>query len=316
MMLMNKSRVVINIEPQILYYKILTAVKQPFIINNNEMICCPYQNINEVEMFITDLQKNIPRNTVFELNFDETYIQTQQLTLPDIKLKSTEIELLVEASIYKIFQLSVKNVFFDFIYQLNQPQQIMVIICERHYVDIWINLFKKFDLSLGFIGCVIGDIQVNFLPWRQTKRKKNQQQLAIVITCFIGIMSCMLCYLWLQAQAKLEYYSAQVIDKQEIQEKLVRELSDYLPNASPSQKQIQQSLLLISNQLPPVIWLESFAYAPHTINLQGHSLNYVDIINFNENLLKQKNISKSYVQSISSNKNNLLFEMDIKLSEQ
>lgn len=316
MILIKKYRVVICIEPKMLRYQVLKSVKQPNVIDNESMFEYHYQDMTDIEMFISDLKKNIPQHSEFELNLDKTYIQVQMLTLPDAKLTLTEIELFIEASIYKLFQLPTKNVFYDFVYPPEQPKQIMVSICERHIIDTWNDLCKKYDLSLIFIGSVIENNKVNFLPWRQIKQKQHLRQLIIIVTCLMGIMGCLFCYLWIQTHNKLAYYSLQLSVKQEIQQELARELSFYLPNPSISQKQIQQSLLLISQQLPTVIWLESFVYVPQRITLQGHSLSYVEIINFNEALQQQKNITKSQVKSISLSKNDLLFEMDIELNEQ
>lgn len=313
-MLINKCCVIINIESKILRYQIKSE-KRSSTIESEAMIEYSYQNFNDIELFLSELQKSIPRFAVFKLNFDEIYIQFQSLTLPDVKLKLNEIELYVEASIYKLFQLSAKNVYFDF-FASEQPKQIMVAICDHDYIDAWTQLFKKNNLSLVFAGGMIESHKVNFLPWRKTKQKKHKQQFTIVMICFIGMMSCLFCYSWLQAQTKFVHYSQQLSDKESIQQKLVRELAHYLPNPSPSQKQIQRSLLLIAKQLPTSIWLESLTYKPQKIYLKGHSFSYIEITEFNEHLLKQENITKSQVQSVVLNKNNLLFEMEIELSEQ
>lgn len=315
-MLINKSCVVINIESKRLLYKIIKSDNQSSAIESEAMNEYSFQDLNDIELFIVELQKNIPRNTVFELNIDSTYIQLQPLTIPEVKLKLNEIELFVEASIYKLFQLSTKKVYFDFISSSQQSKQIIVAIIERTYIDTWTELFNKYNLSLIFAGRIIENGKINFLPWRQTKQKQHKRQFTVVTTCFIGMISCLFCYLYLQAQTKLEYYSLQSLEKHSIQQKLTRELSNFLPNPSPSQKQIQQSLLLIAKQLPTTIWLESLSYIPQKISLKGHSFSYVEMTNFNEQMQKQEKIAKSQIQSIVSNKNNLLFEMDIELSEQ
>lgn len=315
-MLINKSCVVINIESKRLRYKIIKSDNQSSATESEAINEYSFQDLNDIELFIIGLQKSIPRYTVFELNFDNTYIQLQPLTIPDVKLKLNEIELFVEASIYKLFQLSAKNVYFDFICSSQQSKQIIVAITERTYIDTWTELFKKYDLSLIFAGRIIENGKINFLPWRQTKQKQHKRQFTVVVTCFIGMISCLFCYLYLQAQTKLEYYSLQLLEKHDIQQKLTRELSNFLPNPSPSQKQIQQSLLLITKQLPTTIWLESLSYIPQKISLKGHSFSYVEMTNFNEQMQKQEKIAKSQIQSIVSNKNNLMFEMDIELSEQ
>lgn len=315
--LINKCRVIIYIEPNLLRYVLLESVKQPFCIDNETMIEYPYQNMADIELFIVDLLKNVTGFKIIELNLDKIYIQSEWLTLPEeVKLNINEISLFIEASIYKLFQVSAKDIYFDFTYSHQQPKQIQVAICERQFIDTLINLFSKDNLSLVFIGEVIENGQINFLPWRKTKQKQKKLQLAIVVICFMGIVSCLFGYLWLHARYKLEYYSTQVIDKQKLQQKLAHELSIYLPNPSPSQKQIQQFLLMISKQIPTTIWLETLVYIPQKITLKGHSFSYVQITTLNEDILQQQHIAKSQVTSVTSNKDDLLFELDIKLSEE
>lgn len=50
--------------------------------------------------------------------------------------------------------------------------------------------------------------------------------------------------------------------------------------------------------------------------MKGHSFSYVQITTLNEDILQQQHIAKSQVTSVTSNKDDLLFELDIKLSEE
>ncbi|WP_176701954.1 PilN domain-containing protein [Gilliamella sp. wkB178] len=313
---MNKSLVIIYIAPTILRYKVIKSVRH--LSNTNQPVWneYSYQNMTDIDLLMSDLLQNIPRYTQFELHLDSSYLQIKSLDLPDEKLKLHEVILYVEASIYKLFQLSVKNVCFDYVDCLEKPKQIMVAICDHQYVNDWLDIFAKYNVAVTFIGSDVGSGKVNFLPWRVQQQKKQRLQLTIIVVSFIGIFCCLFCYWWIQAQNKLDYYSSQVSQQQNLQQKLIQKLSNYLPNPSLSQVQIQQSLELISDQLPDAIWLQSFTYALHTITLTGHSFSYVEITNFNEQLSQHISINRSQVNSVATNANQLLFEMDIKLNEQ
>ncbi|OCG02321.1 PilN domain-containing protein [Gilliamella sp. wkB112] len=312
---MNKTLVIIYIAPAILRYKVIKSIQKRSTTNQSVWIEYDYQNMTDIDLWINDLLQNIPRHAQFELHLDSSYLQIQSLDLPDEELKSHEVILFVEASIYKLFQLSVKNVYFDYVNCLEQPKQIMVAACDHQYINNWLNIFAKYNVVITFIGGDVGSGKVNFLPWRQQQQKKQQLQLTIIIVSFIGILCCLFCYWWIHAQNKLDYYSSQVNSQQNLQQKLEQELSNYLPNPSTSQKQIQQSLQLISEQLPDAIWLQSFTYALHTITLTGKSFSYIEITNFNEQLSQNSNINRSQVNSVATNAKQLLLEMEIKLNE-
>ncbi|MCO6538408.1 MAG: hypothetical protein J6567_10705 [Gilliamella sp.] len=316
-MIFNKSSVIIYVEPTILRYRIENSVKRNATTATSEdLIVFNYQNENDIDIFIDELLKKISERAVFELNLDINLIQIQQLTLPDVKLNLNELSLYVEANIYKLFQVSAKSVFFDFVYSTEHTKQITVMIVERHYIENWINLFKKHQRLLTFVGCRFENNKVNFLPWRQEKQTKHQRQLTGVVVGFMGIISCLLCYLWVQARNDLKTYDEKLLHQQKIVQKLTEELVNYLPNPSLSQKQIQQSLLLLSAQLPSVIWLDSFYYEPKKVAIEGQSFSYVELTHFNQNLLMLKNIAKSQIKTVSTNKNNLFFEMEMELNEQ
>ncbi|WP_085246753.1 PilN domain-containing protein [Gilliamella mensalis] len=316
-MIFKRDRIIIDVKLTTLHYKIVNAVKQNAIATTSkDLIAFNYQNATDLDVFIDGLRKKISVHAEFELNFDSSLIQVQQLTLPDVKLNVNELILYIEANIYKLFQLPAKSVFFDFVYSAEQTKQIKVIIIERHYIDNWINLFKKYELLLTFLGCRFENTKVNFLPWRQEKQTKCQRQLVGVVTGFIGIIGCSLCYLWIQARNDLQIYDKKLLHQQEVAQNLTEKLSNDLPNPSLSQKQIQQLLLLLSKQLPSLIWLESFYYEPQKLTIEGKSFSYVEITNFNQYLLTLENITKSQIKTISSNKSNLFFEMEIKLNEQ
>ncbi|MCO6552942.1 MAG: hypothetical protein J6563_08235 [Gilliamella sp.] len=315
-MIFNKSSVIIYVEPTILRYRIENSVKRNATTATSEdLIVFNYQNENDIDIFIDELRKKISERAVFELNLDINLIQIQQLTLPDVKLNLNELSLYVEANIYKLFQVSAKSVFFDFVYSTEHTKQITVMIVERHYIENWINLFKKHQRLLTFVGCRFENNKVNFLPWRQEKQTKHQRQLTGVVIGFMGIISCLLCYLWVHAKNDLQTYDEKLLHQQKVVQKLTEELANYLPNPSLSQKQIQQSLLLLSAQLPSVIWLDSFYYEPKKVAIEGQSFSYVELTHFNQNLLMLKNIAKSQIKTVSTNKNNLFFEMEMELNE-
>ncbi|MWP47604.1 PilN domain-containing protein [Gilliamella sp. Pas-s27] len=316
-MVFNKERVIIYVQPTILRYKTVSSAKQVTTLDmSDDLVAFHYQNEADIDLFLSDLQKKFVGRTEFELNLDVNLIQTQQLTLPDIKLKLSELILYIEANIYKLFQLPTKNVFFDFVYPTKQNKYVTVMITERNNIENWVNIFKKYELRLTFVGCRFDHAEINFLPWRQEKQIKHQRQLAYTIVSFIGIISCLLCYWWIQARNEQQYYEQKLLEQQQVVQKLTAELSSYLPNPSLSQKQIQNALLLFSEQLPSVIWLNSFYYEHQKVRIDGQSFSYVELTNFNQNLLTMKNINNSQINSVLSNKTNLVFEMEMRLNEQ
>ncbi|SCB81239.1 PilN domain-containing protein [Gilliamella intestini] len=316
-MVFNKERVIIYVQPAILRYKAVSSAKQITTLDTSDgLIAFHYQNEADIDLFLSDLQKKFAGRTEFELNLDANLIQMQQLDLPDIKLELSELILYVEANIYKLFQLSAKNVFFDFVYPSKPNKYVTVMITERNNIENWVNLFKKYELPLTFVGCRVDHAKINFLPWRQEKQIKHRRQLAYTIVSLIGVISCLLCYWWIQARNEQQYYEQKLLEQQQEAQKLTAELSTYLPTPSLSQKQIQDALLLFSAQLPSVIWLDSFYYEQQKITIDGQSFSYVELTNFNQNLLTLKNISNSQINSVLSNKTNLFFEMEIRLNEQ
>ncbi|OTQ32532.1 hypothetical protein B6D19_05320 [Gilliamella apicola] len=317
MKIKDKCRVVIHVEPKTIRYKISQSNGLLKFSPFGDLIEYDYQNFNDIDIFVSQLQAKLPKYTKYEINLSDNYIQLTKLTMPDVKLQPNEITLYIEASIYKLFELSAKHVFFDFIFLTDKQKQkqVIVAICERDYVNGWIELLKKNECLINFIGYIYDNKKFNFLPWRKNQYKKQKFYLSIVIVCWIGGMSCLYCYIWRQAQTKLTHFIMDVSQQGLIEQKLKEQLSTYLPNPSLSQKQIQQSLILISERLPTNIWLTSFTYEPNKITIIGHSFNYIELTNFNLNLLQHKNVSKSQIKTISNNKHSLFFEVDINLNE-
>ncbi|MCX8700500.1 PilN domain-containing protein [Gilliamella sp. B2840] len=317
MKILDKCQVAIHVESNIIRYKINQSNGRLAFSRYGNLIEYHYQNFNDIDILVSQLQAKLPKYTKYEINLSDTYIQLTKLTRPDVKLQINEIALYIEASIYKLFGVSAKHVFYDFIFLADKQNQnqIMVAICERDYVNSWIRLFKENECVINFIGYTIDNKKFNFLPWRQSQYKKQKLYLSIVIVCLIGVMSCLFCYMWRQAHTKLTRYKTNVTHLQLIEQKLNEQLLNYLPNPSISQRQIHQSLILISLQLPSNIWLTSFNYELDNITIRGHSFNYIELTNFNLNLLQHKNVSKSQIKMIANNKSSLSFEMDIDLNE-
>lgn len=315
MKIINKYRVVMFVEPSIIRYKVINNRDRLTASLSEDLMEYPYQNFVDIDLLLSALQEKLPTLASFELNLHEDYIQSTKLELPQVKLNLNEILLYVEASIYKLFEMPASHAFFDFVYLAKSQKQLMVAICDRKYVNQWVELFKKHHCRLSFIGCVFKQYKFNFLPWRQSKHKSQKLYLAMTILSLIGILSCLFCYWWLQVSSELNYYLTQCSNQQIIKQNLAHQLSTYKPDPSPSQQQIKWSLLLISQILPQNIWLTSFTYTPNKVSLLGHSFNYKDITDFNLNLLQQDLIEQGHVKTISNDNQSLLFDMDLKLHE-
>lgn len=313
-MFISKCCIKIHIEPELLRYEVIYLNKNKSHKENQTIAYYSYQNFNDVEKFINELKKSLPRQTVFELYLAENTIQSAELEQPKIKLKSEELTLYVEASIYELFEIPAQDIYFDFSYTTNQSY-IIVSICNRHDINEWLNLFKKHKLKLNFIGRLINEEKINFLPWRQNKLKTHKVSLILVVISIIGISNGLLCYLWQQTQTELNHYLLLNSKQQKIKKELTEQISTFIPNLSISQKQLYQTLLLLSKQLPSVIWLDSLEYQINRVIIKGNSLQYIDIINFSHAILKFTDIIKCRILQVWTNKNHLSFEMEIEFNE-
>ncbi|MFQ1004948.1 PilN domain-containing protein [Gilliamella sp. CG22] len=314
-MFIRKCRIKIYIEPQWLRYQIIYLVNTQTAKQNETTVNYPYQNLSDVEQLILELKNRIPTQSVFELYLNENDFQTKQLKLPPLNLALGEQALYVEASIYQLFELTATNVCYDFIYSADKSY-LNVTICKRDYVNEWLDLFKKHNLRLHCIGGVINEEIINFLPWRQEKQKRHKFSLLVTMVCIMGIACCSMGYLWHQTQLKLSHYTLLNVEQQHNEKRLTQQLATFIPKLSVSQQQIYHFLTLLSEQLPPVIWLESFHYQPQQVIISGYSFRYIEIINFNQTLLRQDNIIKSQIHDITRQEHNLSFKMEITFNEE
>jgi Tfp pilus assembly protein PilN len=315
MLVFNKSRAVIDIEPTVLRYQIVGAKTRGRIIDNKKFIDIPYQDSTDVELFLQNLKHQAPSLTTIELNLSNNFIQYQQTAYPDVTLTVSELALYVEASLYKLFQQSVNQLFFDFVPLSGSPKALMIAVCQCETVNYWVDLCQKYGFTLLFVGSHFEDNQFNFLPWRKQKAKQHQFKLFLFVISLVGGMVCLFFYLLINTQANFDRYSKQVSEQQVLQQALVAELSSYFPHPSPSQKQIQQSLQMFSETLPATIWLNLYEYEAQKINITGRGINYLDIINFNQQLSAISMVNKSQVKNIENNNDSLLFQMDVELNE-
>lgn len=235
MKVFNKSRVVIYVEPTQLRYQIIET--KTYGDENKEFIELVYQDWTDIDRFIQNLKQQAPRLTAIELNLGDDYIQYQKIAYPEVKLTPTELVTYVEASLYKLFQQLGDQLFFDFV--SISPKTLMIAVCERDTVNNWLELLQKYGFSLLFVGSHFESNLFNFLPWRKKKTKQHQFQLLLFAVSLIGVMTCYFFYLLISAQSDLDQYSQLLSDQQASQQRLIAELSGYIPHPSLSQKQIQ-----------------------------------------------------------------------------
>ena len=315
MMFFNKKCAVITIEPEILSYQVVTVKALNEHSNNKNLADIPYQNSTDIEQLIQNLKKQQPKLTAIALNLGQSYVQFQKTAYPEVKLNSAELTLYVKAIISKLFQLPANNMFFDFVSLAGPPKTIMIAICESDTANYWIDLSKKHGLTLLSINSKFENIRFNFLPWRQQKARQHQFQLLLFMVSFIGLLSCFFFYLLLDSQTTFTQYSKRLSTQQALEQQLSAQLASFIPNPSPSQKQIQQSLQMFAEILPETIWLRLYEYEAQKIKITGQSINYVDIINFNQQLLSSHEVNSSQVKNIENIGDSLLFQMDIELNE-
>ena len=315
MMVFNKKCAVITIEPEILRYQVVTVKALNGHSNNENLADIPYQNSTDIEQLIQILKKQQPKLTAIALNLSQSYVQFQKTAYPEVKLNSAELTLYVKAIISKLFQLPANNMFFDFVSLVDHPKTIMIAICESDTANYWIDLSKKHGLTLLSINSKLENIRFNFLPWRQQKARQHQFQLLLFMVSFIGLLSCFFFYLLLDSQTTFTQYSKQLSKQQVLEQQLSAQLASFIPYPSPSQKQIQQSLQMFAEILPETIWLRLYEYEAQKIKITGQSINYVDIINFNQQLLSSPKVNSSQVKNIENIGDSLLFQMDIELNE-
>ena len=311
MKVFNKSRVVIYVEPTQLRYQIIET--KTYGDENKEFIELVYQDWTDIDRFIQNLKQQTPRLTAIELNLGDDYIQYQKIAYPEVKLTPTELVTYVEASLYKLFQQFGNQLFFDFVSISHKT--LMIAVCERDTVNYWIELFQKNGFTLLFMGSHFESNSFNFLPWRKQKAKQHQFQLLLFAVSLIGVMTCYFFYLLIKAQSDLYHYSQLLSEQQASQQQLKSELSGYIPYPSSSQKQIQQSLQMFSEKMPTTIWLNLYEYESQKIKITGRSVNYVDIINFNQLVSSNHDVKNSRVKNIENSHDSLLFQMDIELNE-
>ena len=315
MIFFNKKCAVITIEPEILSYQVVTVKALNEHSNNKNLADIPYQNSTDIEQLIQNLKKQQPKLTAIALNLGQSYVQFQKTAYPEVKLNSAELTLYVKAIISKLFQLPANNMFFDFVSLAGPPKTIMIAICESDTANYWIDLSKKHGLTLLSINSKFENIRFNFLPWRQQKARQHQFQLLLFMVSFIGLLSCFFFYLLLDSQTTFTQYSKRLSTQQALEQQLSAQLASFIPNPSPSQKQIQQSLQMFAEILPETIWLRLYEYEAQKIKITGQSINYVDIINFNQQLLSSHEVNSSQVKNIENIGDSLLFQMDIELNE-
>ena len=315
MIFFNKKCAVITIEPEILRYQVVTVKALNEHSNNKNLADIPYQNSTDIEQLIQNLKKQQPKLTAIALNLGQSYVQFQKTAYPEVKLNSAELTLYVKSIISKQFQLPANNMFFDFVSLADHPKTIMIAICESDTANYWIDLSKKHGLTLLSINSKFENIRFNFLPWRQQKARQHQFQLLLFMVSFIGLLSCFFFYLLLDSQTTFSQYSKQLSTQQALEQQLSAQLASFIPNPSPSQKQIQQSLQMFAEMLPETIWLRLYEYEAQKIKITGQSINYVDIINFNQQLLSSHEVNSSLVKNIENSGDSLLFQLDIELNE-
>ena len=315
MMVFNKKCAVITIEPEILRYQVVTVKALNGNSNNENLADIPYQNSTDIEQLIQILKKQQPKLTAIALNLSQSYVQFQKTAYPEVKLNSAELTLYIKAIINKLYQLPANNLFFDFVSLAGPQKTIMIAICESDTANYWIDLSKKHGLTLLSINSKFENIQFNFLPWRQKKASQHQFQLLLFMVSFIGSLSCLFFYLLLDSQTTFTQYSKQLSTQQVLEQQLSAQLASFIPYPSPSQKQIQQSLQMFAEMLPETIWLRLYEYEAQQIKITGQSINYVDIINFNQQLLSSHKVNSSQVKNIENIGDSLLFQMDIELNE-
>lgn len=315
MIVFNKKCAVITIEPEILRYQVVTVKALNGHSNNENLADIPYQNSTDIEQLIQNLKKQQPKLTAIALNLGQSYVQFQKTAYPEVKLNSAELTLYVKAIINKLFQLPANNMFFDFVSLAGPQKTIMIAICESDTANYWIDLSKKHGLTLLSINSKLENIRFNFLPWRQQKARQHQFQLLLFMVSFIGLLSCFFFYLLLDSQTTFSQYSKQLSTQQVLEQQLSAQLASFIPNPSPSQKQIQQSLQMFAQMLPETIWLRLYEYESQQIKITGQSINYVDIINFNQQLLSSHEVNSSLVKNIENSGDSLLFQLDIELNE-
>ncbi|WP_294893330.1 hypothetical protein [uncultured Gilliamella sp.] len=315
MMVFNKKCAVITIEPEILRYQVVTVKALNGHSNNENLADITYQNSTDIEQLIQNLKKQQPKLTAIALNLGQSYVQFQKTAYPEVKLNSAELTLYIKAIINKLFQLPANNMFFDFVSLAGPQKTIMIAICDSDAANYWIDLSKKHGLTLLSINSQLENIRFNFLPWRQQKARQHQFQLLLFMVSFIGLLSCFFFYLLLDGQTTFTQYSKQLSTQQVLEQQLSAQLASFIPNLSPSQKQIQQSLQMFAEMLPETIWLRLYEYEAQHIKIIGQSINYVDIINFNQQLLSSHEVNSSLVKNIENSGDSLLFQLDIELNE-
>lgn len=322
-MLLKKYRVIIDIHSQTFCYQITHALVKNLVFEqkNDIAFVVNHRDIEEtINNLLESISQYLPKKKwnqfFFEVNISPADVQHKRLSLPAVSLFASEIFILVEASIDKLFSLSAGYVVFDYVSPINDKRQLHVAICERHYITEWVSLFSKRNLSLQFIGLSTDNkAQFNFLPWRLSLQRKRKIRLTIMLITYMSVMLLTLGYLWRQSNND-SYQYQQLIAKNQIFEKtLLNKIAETAIHYPKSQQQLYQFLLMLSEKTPSSISLYSMDYSPSKMHLVGDALSYLDISQFSDLLNQEKKVKKSKIESAQLKQNNLIFEMDIDLYE-
>lgn len=137
-----------------------------------------------------------------------------------------------------------------------------------------------------------------------------------MLTVYLVATLSLLSYLWLQANNARRYYTELLTEQQTLQHTLADQLAQQLPYQTMEQMQLRQLLTILSDNIPPSIWLTILHYEPQKLTLKGYSPIYPEITGFAKVLLQQAMIIKSQIQSVKMDHDGLQFEMFIEFDQQ
>lgn len=274
-------------------------------------------------------------------------ILQQQLILPNIALKSHEIEQYIEHSLPKLFHIR-QPLTFDYEITSNNEQNIFVTVygLEQDLLQFYLTIFTGYQLN--FVGITITLVEknipqqsmdkdfeqisfskhingINLLPWRAQLKKVTKAIFYRMVMSIIILLAIILFYLSWQVtqrydkqvlqnkknQVEINQYTNQLSLLVDLDSQIIKLQSSLVEMAKIQQRLHRHlaNLIIVSRTLPDGMWLNSLSCHHNQVELKGDSFLYRDILSFVRQLHNQTAVQ--YVNVISVNKTENLLRFNV-----
>ncbi|WP_392561701.1 PilN domain-containing protein [Orbus sturtevantii] len=316
--------------------------------NNSDIVALELKTLTQ--QFLAVIGHKQKSKVIYRIIVADGKLMQSHLALPNIGLNKYEIERYIEGSLYKTFNTK-QLLSYDYRLKTDNTKSLQLIIYAYQQILIkrYIELYEH--TKLRFIGVTSSMIThdaiselditefdkiallptiagINFLPWRDRKRKYNRVYFLVVIMVFFVLYGIAI---WLWREHAYSSLDEQLRQNQLIHNELQQKTQQLalLINAHNTLLKLQANLAeqiaskeqfillrsylgLVSLTIPDGIWLSSLSYQKETLELKGESFLYADILIF-LNLLEQHDKTQHYrIVSVKMQQHLLQFIIDAK----